>query len=228
MIVAMRSSTQELAHSENAAEGRLVWALRRGDEAAFAGLVERHHATMLRLARAYTGSDAVAAEVVQEAWAGVIAGLERFEARSSLKTWIFRILVNRAISAARRERRSVPFCRLEPDDDEGGGGPVVAPERFLSTDHPSLDGHSAAPPRPWQDPDRRLTSLELRAELREAFEELPARQQAVVGLRDVEGLDSEEVCDLLGLSEANQRVLLHRGRSRLRQALEDALVFEPA
>ena len=207
-------------------EARLVWALRRGDEAAFAGLVERHHATMLRLARAYTGSDAVAAEVVQEAWAGVVAGLERFEARSSLKTWIFRILVNRAISAARRERRCLPFSTLERDED-GAGGPAVAPDRFLSTDNPSLDGHWAAPPRPWEDPDRRLASLELRAQLREAFAELPAHQQAVVGLRDVEGLGSEEVCDLLGVSEANQRVLLHRGRSRLRQALEDALVPEP-
>lgn len=198
----------------------LLAGLRAGDERSFVALVERHHAAMVRLARSYVTSDALAEEVVQEVWSAVVKGIDRFEARSSLKTWLFSIVKNRASSTFARERRSVPLSSLGAADEQSG--PTVAADRFLSSADPALDGEWAAPPRPWEDAARRLLSLELRGELRRALEELPPRQQLVVGLRDVEGLDAAEVCDLLDLSEANQRVLLHRGRARLRQALEAA------
>ncbi len=201
-------------------EHHLLACLRAGDERAFLELVERHHAGMVRLAKVYVGSEALAEEVVQDAWSAVVKGIDRFEGRSSLKTWLFSIVKNRATSTFSRERRSVPLSALGPQDDETGA--AVAADRFFSSSDPSLDGGWAAPPRPWEDAGRRMLSLELRAELRRALESLPSRQQVVVGLRDVEGLEAAEVCDLLDLSEANQRVLLHRGRARLRQVLEEA------
>jgi RNA polymerase sigma-70 factor (ECF subfamily) len=204
------------APSPPAAEAGLLDALRAGDEAAFAELVRRHHVGLRRFARGFVASDAVAEEVVQEAWLAVVSGLDRFEGRSSLKTWLFRIVMNIARTRGVRERRSLPFSALTaPGEDDP---PSVPPERFQGRGD-AWPGHWAAPPRPWEDPERRLASIELRERLRAALGSLPAAQQTVVTLRDVEGLGAEEVCDLLGLSEGNQRVLLHRGRARLRAAL---------
>jgi RNA polymerase sigma-70 factor (ECF subfamily) len=195
----------------------LLAALRAGDEDAFATLVTRHHASLKRVARAYVSTDAVAEEVVQETWLAVIAGLERFEQRSTLKTWLFHILTNKAKTRGVRERRTVPFASLGPD--AGSGEPAVSPDRF-QRDGDAWPGHWATPPRPWEDPERRLSSLEAREHLRAAIAALPEVQQAVLTMRDVEGLDAEEVCDLLDLTAGNQRVILHRARSRIRAALE--------
>jgi RNA polymerase sigma-70 factor (ECF subfamily) len=193
-------------------EDQLLDALRGGDEQAFGHLVASHNAGMLRLARNYVSCTATAEEVVQETWMGVINGLHGFRGGSSLKTWIYRILINRAMSRGKRDKRMVPFSSLMPASecvDEG-----YTPDSFLS------DGHWATPPRPFEAPADRLALLEFRARLREAMVHLPERQQIVVTLRDVEGLSTDEVCDLLQISAENQRVLLHRGRTRLRQALE--------
>jgi RNA polymerase sigma-70 factor (ECF subfamily) len=200
---------------ETERDARLLAALRAGDEEAFAGLVRRHHASMKRVARMYVSTDAVAEEVVQETWLAAIAGLERFEQRSSLKTWLFHILANKAKTRGARERRTVPFASLGPGDDT----PAVPPERFQGPGDP-WPGHWAMPPRPWEDPERRLHSLEARERLRAAIGALPEVQQAVLTLRDVEGLEADEVCGLLGLSDGNQRVILHRARARVRTELE--------
>lgn len=199
-------------------ERQILTALRAGDETAFEDLVREHQPLMLRLARAFTPSRAVAEEVVQEAWLGVIRGLDAFEGRSSLRTWITSIVVNRAKTRGERERRTVPFSSLHDGDD----GPAVDPDRFLPADHPRWPGHWSEAPSLWEgDPEARLLGDEVAALLAEAIDRLPAGQRAVVRLRDVEGWSSDEVCRALELSEVNQRVLLHRGRSRLRQALED-------
>jgi RNA polymerase sigma-70 factor (ECF subfamily) len=198
-----------------AREAQLVAALRAGDEEAFTMLVTTWHASLKRVARAYVRTDAIAEEVVQETWLAAIAGLERFEERASLKTWLFHILANRARTRAVREARSVPFTALAGGPD----APAVDPDRFNGEDD-AWPGHWAAPPRPWEDPERRLQSLEARELLRAAIAGLPEMQQAVLTLRDVEGLDAEEVCELLDLSGANQRVILHRARARVRTELE--------
>src|SRR3954469_4032258 len=193
----------------------LLPALRAGDEDAFVALVTRYHASLKRVARAYVSTDAVAEEVVQETWLAVIDGLDRFEQRASLKTWLFHILANKAKTRGVRERRSVPFASLGPAD----AGPSVAPERF-QREGDAWPGHWAVPPRPWEDPERRLQSLEARDRLRAAIGALPDTQQAVLTLRDVEGLGADEVCELLDLSPGNQRVILHRARARVRGELE--------
>src|SRR3954452_14563069 len=193
-------------------EEQLLDALRVGDEQAFAQLVSRHHSAMLRVARNYVACAAVAEEVVQETWLGVLNGIHGFRGGSSLKTWIYRILINRAMSRGQREKRVVPFSSMMPAAEGVDEG--YTPARFLA------DGHWATPPRPYETPSDRMALLEFRARLREALVRLPERQQIVVSLRDVEGLSSEEVCELLHISAENQRVLLHRGRTRLRQALE--------
>jgi RNA polymerase sigma-70 factor, ECF subfamily len=193
----------------------LVAALRAGDEQAFAMLVRRHHASLKRVARAYVSTDAVAEEVVQETWLAVIGAIGRFEHRATIKTWLFHILMNKAKTRGVRERRSVPFASLAGADDE----PAVPAERF-QREGDAWPGHWATPPRPWEDPERRLESLEARGRLRAAIGALPPTQQAVLTLRDVEGLDAEEVCDLLDLSAGNQRVILHRARAKVRDALE--------
>jgi RNA polymerase sigma-70 factor, ECF subfamily len=195
----------------------LLAALRAGDEQAFATLVTRYHASLRRVARAYVSTDAVAEEVVQETWLAAISGLPRFEQRASIKTWLFHILANKAKTRGVRERRTVPFASLRPADE--GGGRSVAPERFRG-DGDAWPGHWATPPRPWEDPERRLQSLEARECLRAAIGALPEVQQAVLTLRDVEGLEAEEVCELLDLSAGNQRVILHRARARVRTELE--------
>lgn len=187
-------------------DAELLARLRAGDEQAFVALVRRHHAAMLSLAAGYVPSMAVAEEVVQDTWLGVLRGIGGFEGRSSVRTWLFRILVNRARTAGARERRSVAI---------GDPGPAVDRSRFDAT------GHWAAPPERWvEEADDRLDAAKLAGRLRSAIDDLPDRQREVVTLRDVEGLSSEEVCSVLEISEGNQRVLLHRGRSRLRQVLE--------
>jgi RNA polymerase sigma-70 factor (ECF subfamily) len=209
--------TASPAPAPTADEADLLDALRAGDEAAFAGLVRRHHGSLRRFARGFVASDAVAEEVVQEAWLAVVSGLDRFEGRSSLKTWLFSIVMNIARTRGVRERRSMPFSALAAPGDEPS--PSVPPQRFQQRGE-AWPGHWASPPRPWEDPERRLESIEVREHLREALGTLPAAQQTVVTLRDVEGLDADEVCGLLGLTDGNQRVLLHRGRARLRAALD--------
>jgi RNA polymerase sigma-70 factor (ECF subfamily) len=190
-------------------DGELVARLRAGEEQAFVMLVARHHAGMLRLARSFVSSPAVAEEVVQDTWIGVLHGLDGFAGRSSFRTWLLRILVNRATSTGVRERRSVAV---------GDAGPVVDRARF------DASGAWMSPPQHWvEDSDDRLLAQGLADQIQEALDALPARQREVVVLRDVDGLSGQEVCDVLEISEANQRVLLHRGRSHLRQALESEL-----
>jgi RNA polymerase sigma-70 factor (ECF subfamily) len=201
-------------------ERALYDALRRGDEAAFKELVGRYHSSLLRLAMVYVKNRAVAEEVVQETWLGVIQGLDRFESRSLLKTWIFRILTNKAKTRAYREARSVPFSSFEPDGGDDGEA-SVEPGRFLDASHPTWPGHWASPPQSWNEvPDSRLVSKETRRVIETAIRALPPAQSQVIALRDVEGWSAEEVCALLDISEANQRVLLHRARSKVRAALE--------
>jgi RNA polymerase sigma-70 factor (ECF subfamily) len=200
-------------------DAQLVAALRGGDEHAFRQLVRQHHEALVRVALMYVSTRAVAEEVVQETWLAVIRGLDRFEGRSSLKTWIFRILTNIAKTRAQREGRTLPFSALERPD--AVPEPAVGPERFLPPDHARWPGHWAAKPEPW--PEERLLAGETRAVVEHAIEQLPPAQRAVISLRDVEGWSSEETCNALGLSETNQRVLLHRARSKVRQALEDYL-----
>jgi RNA polymerase sigma-70 factor (ECF subfamily) len=200
-------------------DATLLDALRRGDEPAFEDLLSRYSSSLLRVATVYVGSRAVAEEVVQETWLGVLRGLDRFEGRSSLTTWIFRILTNIATTRAARERRTVPFSALAPRDCEDGG-PSVDPDRFLGPDHPRYPGHWALGPTAWETPEEGLLSGEAREVLLGAIEGLPPAQRAVVTLRDVEGWPAEEVCEALGVSPGNQRVLLHRARARVRGALE--------
>lgn len=195
----------------------LLDGLRRGDEAAFMTLVERYNAAMVRLARNFVPSQAVAEDVAQEAWLGVLNGIGRFEGRSTLKTWIFRILVNRAKTRGERESRSVPFSSFEAEGDEAS----VDPERFLGGDS-RTPGAWESPPSSWgRDPERRLLEGEGRELIERAIEELPPAQRAVITLRDVHGLEAAEVAGVLDVSDGNQRVLLHRARSKVRQALED-------
>jgi RNA polymerase sigma-70 factor, ECF subfamily len=203
-------------------EAQLVEALRRGDEAAFAALVERYHASLARLAATFVRSGAVAEEVVQETWLSVLRGIDRFEGRSSLKTWVFRILVNTAKTRAVREGRVVPFSSLA--DDAEPGGPAVDSDRFLGPHHPEWPGHWDAPPASWENvPESRLLGREALDLVARAIEELPDAQRQVITLRDVQGFPADEVCSLLELSEGNQRVLLHRARSRVRAVLEEYL-----
>jgi len=202
-------------------ERALIDALRRRDEAAFAELVRRYAGPMLRLAQMYARSAAVAEEVVQEAWLGALQGLERFEARASFKTWLFRILVNRARTRAEREARTSPFSALEMDDQNGADEPAVPRDRFRPASDPVAPFHWGAPPRRWgESPEEELLSKETMGVVARAIAPLPAAQRAVVTLRDVEGWTAEEVCNVLEISDTNQRVLLHRGRSSVRMALE--------
>jgi RNA polymerase sigma-70 factor, ECF subfamily len=185
----------------------LLLRLRSGDERAFVSLVKRYHEPMLRLAASFVPSHAVAEEVVQDTWLAVLRGLDGFEGRSSLKSWLFRILVNRARTTGTREHRSVPVADPEP---------AVDPGRFEAS------GSWADPPEHWiEAAESRVEAGKLAGRIRAWLDELPARQREVVLLRDVEELSSEEVCAVLSISEGNQRVLLHRGRSRLRQLFED-------
>ncbi len=202
-------------------ERQLVLALRCRDEAAFEALVEEYHVPLRRFALTFVRSGAVADEVVQETWLGVLRGIDRFEGRSSLKTWIFQILTNTAKTRAEREGRTVPLSALAGLDADD---PAVDPSRFFDEQHERWPGHWAAPPSRWDElPEEALLGHETLAVLEETIALLPEMQRRVIELRDVEGWTSQEVCDLLGLSEANQRVLLHRARSKARAALEQHL-----
>jgi RNA polymerase sigma-70 factor (ECF subfamily) len=200
-------------------EAELVERLRAGDEATFVELVRLYGPSMLRVAMMYVKTRAVAEEVVQEAWLGVLKGIDRFEGRSSLKTWLFRILTNVAKTRAQREGRSVPFSSLG-DADLEPGEPSVDPDRFLPESDPWA-GHWTSHPRRFADlPEHRLLSAETMELIERAVDELPETQKIVITMRDIVGCDAEEVCEALGISEVNQRVLLHRARSKVRDALE--------
>jgi RNA polymerase sigma-70 factor (ECF subfamily) len=199
-------------------DAELVEALRAGDEAAFAGLIRAHHSVLLGVAMTYVSSRAVAEEVVQETWLGVLNGLDRFEGRSSLKTWIFKIAANLARTRAVREWRCRPFSSLD-GVDPGGAEPSVEPDRFFAADH-AFAGHWARPPVVWQTPEERLLSSETRDVIRAAIAQLPPAQRLVLTMRDVEGWSAGETCEALGITDANQRVLLHRARCKARDALE--------
>jgi RNA polymerase sigma-70 factor, ECF subfamily len=187
----------------------LLERLRAGDEQAFEALVARHDGALHRVARTFVRTDSAADDVVQETWLGVLRGLSAFEGRSSLRTWIFRILVNTARTRAVREARSLPFSALEGEDQ-----PAVEPNAFGS------DGRWISAPRRLEaDPETGLLTGELRQHLHRAVDGLPRNQRAVITLRDLVGLSAQEVCDLLDLSDGNQRVLLHRARARVRTAL---------
>jgi RNA polymerase sigma-70 factor, ECF subfamily len=200
-------------------EARLLRSLRDGDEQEFARLIREYGPAMLRVAMLYVGSRAVAEEVVQEAWLGAIAGLPRFEGRSTVKTWIFRILTNIAKTRGEREGRSVPFSSLASDDEDDEA--IVDPSRF----HPpgsNWAGHWQSTRAP-SAPEERLLAAEARNRIDAAIDSLPPNQRAVITLRDVGGFSAEEASDLLGITDINQRVLLHRARTKVRSALEDYL-----
>ena len=189
------------------ADAALLDALRAGDEQAFASLVSRYHPRLLRFAESLVPSRAVAEEVVQDTWLGVVRGIDRFEGRSSVKTWLFRILTNRARSAGAREVRTLPL-----GDDE------VLQGRFAAS------GAWSQPPEPWDDAvDARVVADKLAGRVRECLPRLPDAQRQVLVLRDIEGIAADDVCDLLGVSAGNQRVLLHRARARLRALLESEM-----
>ena len=197
----------------------LVAALRAGDESAFREVVTGYHGAMMRLASFHVSSRAVAEEVVQETWLAVVKGLDRFEGRSSFKTWVFTILANQARSRGARNHRIVPFSSLEGDEQTLG----VPGERFQSpTDR--WPGHWSEPPSPWTDvPADALEGKETRTLIFDAIRSLPPQQREVMALRDVEGWSAEAVCSALSLTEANQRVLLHRARGKVRAVLEQNL-----
>jgi RNA polymerase sigma-70 factor (ECF subfamily) len=207
-IVGARSSLEDRG---------LVAALRAGDETVFARLVREHGPGMLRVARKYVSNQAVAEEVVQEAWLGVLQGLDRFEGRSSFKTWLYRILMNTAMSRGEREARTVSFANLA--GDAGGDEPVVDPGRFSTAGR--WAGHWVVPPESWASPEPRLLEAEAREVIDRTIAQLPEAQAIVITMCDIEGFEPEEVCNVLDISLTNQRVLLHRARSRVRQALED-------
>jgi RNA polymerase sigma-70 factor (ECF subfamily) len=214
-VIASRSEDT----TASAEDVRLVERLRKGDETAFVSLIDRYHTAMLRLAMVYVPMRSIAEEVVQEAWLGILRGLERFEGRSSLKTWMFRILTNCAKTRAQREGRSIPFSSLPPLDIDMHE-PTVDPGRFRGPDQ-QWPGGWVSFPMSWDDlPENRLLSQETRACIQRAVDALPPNQREVITLRDIEGWTAAEVCSFLGISEANQRVLLHRARARVRRALE--------
>ena len=197
-----------MEHALGLEEMRLVEGLRNRDEQAFEQLIHMYQSALVRVAQMYVSSRAIAEDVVQESWLAVLNGIDRFEGRSSLKTWIFRIVANRAKTRGQREARSRPFSSLEPE-------PSVDPDRFVG-------GHWATFPESW--PEERLLGAEALRVIGEAIEALPPSQRAVITLRDIQGWSAEEVRNALELSETNERVLLHRARAKVRAALEAYLV----
>jgi len=199
-------------------ELELVLALRAGDEDAFTKLVNRYQSAMLQVALTYVGSRAIAEEVVQEAWLGVLNGIGRFEGRSQLKTWIMRIVINRAKRRGSEEARTTPFSGMQPARDQSGAS--VDLDRFRGASDP-WPGHWWSPPSNWSGmPEARLLSGEMFDQVRRAMDVLPERQREVITLRDVLGYSGAEVCNVLAISDTNERVLLHRARSRVRAAVE--------
>lgn len=198
----------------------LVEGLRRGDEDAFRRLVTGEGATLQRVARSYAQTDAVAEEIVQETWIAVIDGIDRFEGRSSLRTWIFRILVNIARTRAKREARSIPFASAAAPGEEGE---PIDPDRFFADDHELYPGHWRLGPAPWGLPEERLLAGEARETILAAIDALPPSQREVITLRDIGGWPASEVCNALEITETNGRVLLHRARAKVRAAVEELL-----
>jgi RNA polymerase sigma-70 factor (ECF subfamily) len=198
----------------------LVERLRAGDEEAFMDLVVNWSPSMLRVARMYVPSQAVAEDVVQEAWLGVLNGIDRFEGRSSLRTWVFSILVNRARTRGERERRTVPFAALARGSESEDGFSAVDADRFVGSGN-EIGSWASPPVRWWEEPERALDSSEAVQRIEGEIEKLPEMQRLVITMRDVDGLSSEEVRSALDISETNQRVLLHRARAKVRAALED-------
>lgn len=210
--------------AEGEADGVLVARLRAGDQDAFMELVDAWGPSMVRVARRFTPSTAVAEEVVQETWVAVLRGLDRFEGRSSLKTWVFRILMNRGKTRGERERRTIPFSALARDE-AGGDFRAVEPERFRPTTDGNWPHHWANPLPRWDTlPEAAVTSAETVAAASAAIDRLPPAQRAVILLRDVEGWSGPEVSSAMGISESHERVLLHRARTKLRKALQEHLV----
>jgi RNA polymerase sigma-70 factor (ECF subfamily) len=195
----------------------IVARLRARDESMFAALLDAWSPGMLRVARVYVADEHAAQDVVQEAWLGVLRGIAGFEFRASLRTWAYRILVNRAISRGSRDARVIPASSLTPTAEDYA--PTVDPARFRGSDDP-YPGHWRSHPARWPTPESELLAQETRRYLAAALQQLPTRQRIVVTLRDVEGYSSEQVCEILEISQANQRVLLHRARAALRTALE--------
>jgi RNA polymerase sigma-70 factor (ECF subfamily) len=198
-------------------DAHLLEALRAGREDALAELLRRHHRATLRIARTYVGSDALAEEVAQEAWLGVVQGAASFEGRCSVRAWLFSIVANIGKRRGKREARSVPFSALE--DEACESGPTVDPARFREEGR--WAGNWAAPPA--RMPDEALLGGEVRALIARAIQDLPPREQRVIVLRDIEGVSAEEACAVLEITEANQRVLLHRARAKVRAAVEALL-----
>jgi RNA polymerase sigma-70 factor (ECF subfamily) len=221
-LVSLQPSADDhapIAAPATAEEIALVAALRAGDGDAFGSLIDSYHSALLRLAMSYVATREAAEDVVQETWMAVMAGIDRFEGRSSLKTWIFRILINRAKTTGVREHRSLPFSAFDDDDEKE---PSVDHSRFQTGTR--WTGYWSTPPHSWAGiPEERLLSAETRAVVEDAIAMLPSMQRAVIVLRDVRGFSSPETCEVLGISEANQRVLLHRARSKLRARLEEYL-----
>lgn len=202
---------------------QLLLALRRRDEQAFAALVDRYHGQLVRLARLFVANQAVAEEVAQETWIGVLQGIDRFEGRSSFRTWLFRILTNQAKRRGQREARSLPFAAFSVPADADEFEAAVEPGRFLPTGD-AWAGHWVSYPQDWREtPEDRLLSHETRAVVQQAIAALPPNQRLVITLRDVEGFTAAEVCNALAISETYQRVLLHRARSKVRGQLEQYL-----
>jgi RNA polymerase sigma-70 factor (ECF subfamily) len=203
-------------------DAEVVAALKRGDETVFADLVDAYSPGLMRMAQMFVRDRAVAEEVVQDTWIGVLRGIDRFEGRSSLKTWIYRILMNTAKTRGQRESRSIPFSAAA-----GGDEPSVDPDRFLDADHRYAGGWMLGPSE-WQTPEEELLQGETRDAILAAIDQLPDAQRAVITMRDVEGFPSDEVAEALGISDGNQRVLLHRARSKVRAAIEAHLgAIEP-
>lgn len=200
-------------------ESRVLDLVRRGDERAFTALIDAHTPALLRFARIYTDDAQLAEDAVQDTWVAFLRGLARFEGRASLRTWLCGILLNRLRSRVRQAARVIPFSRL--GDAAASAEPAVSPDRFLPHDHAQWPGHWRTPPAEWSEsPEDVVLAKEVRAVVQRTVAALPASQREVITLRDLEGWTAAEVCTVLGISDANQRVLLHRARSRVRNALE--------
>jgi RNA polymerase sigma-70 factor (ECF subfamily) len=210
------STVDEDAGQNTDADELIVERLRRRDEAAFVALVDSWSRGMLRAARAYVADAESAEDVVQETWLAVLRGIDRFEGRSSLRTWVYRILINIAKTRGVQESRTIPVAGLTADD----GGPTVDPARFRGPDDP-YPGHWKEFPQGWPAVDAEIERREVRSRIEAAVGDLPHRQRIVITLRDIEGYSSAEVCAILEISAANQRVLLHRARAAVRGRLEE-------